>query len=250
MKNTRIGLIGYPLTHSYSPVIWQEIFKEEGLTDFSYELFEIQDISEFSSLFKKHNLLGANVTIPHKKTIIPLLEDLTEEAKGVGAVNTVTKSKSGIFIGHNTDAVAFEISLLRFLRGFKPDSALILGTGGGAAAVAFVLSKIGIKHTFVSRNKSGDLVRTYDEINSAGGPYPELIINTTPLGMYPNVQSFPPLDYSKIRSNSFCFDLIYNPRLTVFLQRCEQQNAFVTNGLEMLHLQARKSWEFISSSVL
>lgn len=250
MKSKVLGLIGYPLTHSASPEVWKQLFDQEGLTDISYQLFEIENLSDFPKLFELDELLAVNVTIPFKKTIIPLLDSLTQEAQSIGAVNTVAKSKTGTLMGHNTDAVAFEISLQKFLGGYKPNQAMILGTGGSAAAVAYVLANLEIPFIYISRDKRGAQIHTFEDINMSLEFYPELIINTTPLGMHPNTDNFPPLDYTKIRPKSYCFDLIYNPKSTVFLQKCENQNAFVKNGLEMLHLQARKAWEFISTITL
>lgn len=250
MKDKILGLVGYPLTHSASPAVWKELFDKEGISGFSYKLFEMEDISALPKLFESDDLLAVNVTIPHKKSIISFLGGLTDEAENIGAVNTVAKSKSGILIGHNTDSPAFEISLLRFLGGYTPERAMILGTGGSAAAVAYALTKLNLPYIFVSRQKRGKSVYTYEDINAADGDFPDLIVNTTPLGMHPNTESYPPLNYAKIRPKSFCFDLIYNPESTLFLQKCKNQKAFVKNGLEMLHLQAHKAWEFISSTSL
>ncbi|GCD76610.1 shikimate 5-dehydrogenase [Thermaurantimonas aggregans] len=246
----KVGLIGYPLSHSYSPMIWQKLFEQEGLTEFSYELFEISDIRQVLRLLDDESVIGFNVTIPYKREILNYLQELTPEAQGVGAVNTVVKATGGKLIGHNTDAVAFECSLLNFLSGKVPADAMILGTGGSAAAVKYVFEKQSIPYISVSRSKKSTNVFTYEEINLSAFEYPKLIVNTTPLGMYPNVHEHPPIDFKKIKPKSYCFDLIYNPEKTLFLQKCENQNAFVHNGLEMLHLQARKAWEFISKHSL
>lgn len=244
MKKKTVGLVGFPLGHSYSPVIWNKLFESEGLSEYSYRLFEIKEVSAVPGLFDAPDLLGINVTIPHKKAIISYLDTLTPEAKSIGAVNTVVKSPQGKLIGHNTDAAAFESSLLRFLDGYSPKTAIVLGTGGSAAAVRYVLSKLQIPHISISRQKKGEAVLSYTELDNTH-QLPELIVNTTPLGMYPNIRECPPIDYSKIQPKTYCFDLIYNPERTLFIQKCENKGAFVKNGLEMLHLQARKAWEFI-----
>lgn len=246
----KIGLIGYPLGHSLSPEIWKKLFTQEGITEFSYQLFEIPDIECVTQIINDASVVGFNVTIPYKKQIIPYLTSLTAEAQGVGAINTVAKLKNGKLIGHNTDAAAFESSLLNFLHGYVPARAMILGTGGSAAAVKYVLEKLNIPYVLVSRTKKNPQILTYEEVNQGDFDFPELIVNTTPLGMYPNTDGCPMIDFKKIKANSYCFDLIYNPEKTLFLQKCENQKAFVQNGLEMLHLQARKAWEFISKHFL
>ncbi|MFN4298993.1 MAG: shikimate dehydrogenase family protein [Thermaurantimonas sp.] len=245
-----IGLIGYPLSHSYSPKIWKKLFEQEDLSEFSYQLFEISDIRQVSRLLKDESIIGFNVTIPYKREILNYLHDLTPEAQGVGAVNTVVKAYGSKLIGHNTDAVAFEISLLKFLNGWVPSNAMVLGTGGSAAAIKYVFEKQRIPYILVSRTKKNADVFTYEEVNQSAFEYPDIIVNTTPLGMYPSIHEHPPIDFKKIKPKSYCFDLIYNPEKTLFLQKCENQKAYVQNGLEMLHLQARKAWEFISKHSL
>jgi shikimate dehydrogenase len=243
------GLIGFPLKVSFSKGYFSDKFERENLNDYSYELFPLSDISEFPDLIKKHpNLCGLNVTIPHKKSVIPYLDELDESASGAGAVNVI-KFKNGKLIGFNSDVFGFDQSFLPLLKSYHR-SALILGTGGAAMAVGYVLRKHNIPYQFVSRQKSiagTDLqsvpYQTYDDLHQNGFGNAKMIINTTPLGMTPNVDTFPNLPYDKITSDFLCYDLVYTPKETLFLTKSKVQGATIKNGLEMLYLQADKAWE-------
>lgn len=238
------GLIGYPLSHSFSKGYFARKFAQEGITDSYYEAFPIDSIEHLPSLIKQHpNLVGLNVTIPYKEQILPYLTGLGAGAKAVGAVNTVLIKSAGWF-GYNSDIYGFGQSLHHAMEAHAVpiERALILGTGGAAKAVKYALEQKGIDSCFVSRSaQEGRL--TYEELDKEQLDKYRLIINTTPLGMSPKVDSLPNIPYHYMGSNHLCFDLVYNPETTLFLQKAQQQGAFVRNGLEMLHLQAERSWD-------
>lgn len=241
-----LGLIGFPLSHSRSPELFGKIFAEEGITDAMYMLFPMEDITYLREWIEDTpGLAGFNVTIPHKKAIIPMLDELSPEAEAIGAVNTVKIIRTGSVIrtkGYNTDYYGFKTSLKNFLGDNLPAKALILGTGGSSNTVAYVLDELDIIYKKVSRTNAQGIY-SYDDITEDIVAQSCLIINTTPLGMYPAEKSFPVLPYHVLTPNHYLFDLVYNPEKTVFLQKGEENDAPIKNGLEMLELQARKAWE-------
>lgn len=233
------GLIGFPLTHSFSVNYFTDKFQRENISAARYYNYPIQNIGDVLQVFERENLCGINVTIPYKETIIPFLDELDSSASGVGAVNTVVL-RDRKKIGYNTDVYGFENSLRPLLREHH-NKALILGTGGSSKAVAYVLKKLGIKFQFVSRTQKENTI-SYRDLKPQTILEYKLIINTTPVGMFPETQDAPDIPYSFITSQHLLFDLIYNPSETEFLKRGKQQGAQIKNGLEMLHLQAEKSW--------
>lgn len=234
------GLIGFPLTHSFSQKYFTDKFLTEKIADAEYRNFPIEKIEDVQQVFENPNLCGFNVTIPYKVTIIPFLDELDLSASGVGAVNTVViRNKKKI--GFNTDVNGFEKSLKPLLNEHHNKS-LILGTGGSSKAVVYVLKKLEIEFQFVSRNQIANSI-SYDDLKPQTILEHKLIINTTPLGMFPEIQDAPDIPYSFITSEHLLYDLIYNPDETEFLKRGKQQGAAIKNGLEMLQLQAEKSWE-------
>lgn len=237
VKKRKFGLIGYPLKHSFSPGYFAEKFKSEDITDAEYKLYELADIEEFEGL-KQMGFQGLNVTIPYKEKVIPFLDELSEEAIEIGAVNTILFN-NGKAIGHNTDCYGFETSLKIFYGDRKPSSALILGTGGASKAVAYSLKKLGIDCLFVSRKSQ---FTNYDELNVKHLSGSVLIVNSTPLGTWPAVESKPNIPYDLLGPEHFLYDLVYNPEKTLFLSLGEQQGASIKNGYDMLKLQAEKSW--------
>ncbi len=239
----KYGLIGFPLSHSFSPDYFQSKFSDLNIHDAQYDLYPLKSLSEWGDL-KKHELRGINVTIPYKQAVIPLLDNVSEEALAIGAVNTVKFTPKGA-VGFNTDVFGFESSLKAFLQGATIDLALVLGTGGSARAVWFVLERMGIQFIRVSR-VGGDIV--YDELTSNQISQAKLIINTTPLGMTPYLEDAPLLSYSAIGREHYLFDLVYNPSKTLFLQRGEINGASIKNGLEMLEKQADKAWAIWSDA--
>ncbi|RMF20527.1 MAG: shikimate dehydrogenase [Bacteroidetes bacterium] len=242
MVTRLFGLIGFPLSHSFSKKYFAEKFAREGLVHCAYELFPLERIEDFPALLRRYpELAGLNVTIPHKTAVIPYLDELDEEAAQVGAVNTIA-IREGHTRGYNTDVYGFRQSLLEFLPRPQGRGALVLGTGGAARAVAHVLRQLGLAFRFVSRSPGKDRL-TYEALRPEHLKTADLIVNTTPLGMSPNVDSCPALPWEAIGPQHYLYDLVYNPAQTRFLQRGAQQGAHTLNGLRMLHLQAEKAWE-------
>jgi shikimate dehydrogenase len=234
------GLFGYPLSHSFSKNFFTEKFNSEFLNDCRYENFPLENIAAFPELIKSQpDLHGLNVTIPYKESVIPFLDELSDEAKQIGAVNCI-KISSGKLKGFNTDYIGFLRSLKKHLQP-RHTHALILGTGGASKAVQYALQLMNIQHRFVSRTKTGN-VYTYDELNKAVIEEYTIIINTTPLGMTPQTDQCPDIPYQFINSHHLLFDLIYNPAETIFLQKAKAQGAAILNGHEMLQIQADESW--------
>ncbi len=244
----RLGLIGYPLSHSFSEKYFTEKFLTSGLTNWSYTLYELKQINELPELLRSHpDLVGLNVTIPFKEKVIPFLSHLDETAVMAGAVNTIrVKRENGstILEGYNTDMYGFRESIKPLLRR-NHQRALILGTGGAAKAVAAVLRQMQVEYLFVSRQPQQGQVG-YPELNEAAVTNFPFIVNCTPVGMFPNEQTAPDIPYEFLTSANFLYDLVYNPAETVFLQRGKAKGALVMNGLDMLRLQAEKAWEIFS----
>jgi len=240
MKN-RFGLIGFPLTHSFSEDYFGKKFKREGITDHRYDLFSLESIEGIISVLGEiENLKGLNVTIPYKEKVIPYLYELSPESAEIGAVNTI-KIIEGKLYGFNTDVFGFEISLLKLLNKNKVN-ALVLGTGGASKAIQYVLRKNKIKFKVVSRNPiKGDLI--YENLDVKVIENHHLIINTTPLGTFPKTESCPQIPYEYLTSKHYLYDLVYNPEKSLFLRRGEESGAMIKNGLEMLELQAERAWE-------
>ncbi|HYG39132.1 MAG TPA: shikimate dehydrogenase [Cytophagales bacterium] len=245
----KFGLIGYPLTHSFSRKYFSEKFEKEHIENCSYELFEIKDIENFPELISKEPLLsGLNVTIPHKKNVISFLDSLDHSAENVGAVNVI-KFVGGKLVGYNSDYYGFMMSLREFIGKDTRDlKALILGTGGASSAVQASLKTLNIPFIAVSRNSSENTISYEELLNASYVESHKLIINTTPLGMYPKIETLPPIPYEKITSQHFLFDLVYNPRETTFLKMGKSKGAKTLDGLEMLHFQAEKAWEIWNAS--
>lgn len=235
------GLIGYPLTHSFSKKYFSEKFEKENLHDCRYENFEIETIDLLPQItLYKEDLVGLNITIPYKERVIKFLDESSELVQQMGACNCIS-IENGKMIGYNTDVIAFERSILQKLQPHHK-TALILGTGGAAKAVEFVLKKLGISYEFVSRNPSADQL-SYNQVDHSVIQAHYLIVNTTPVGLYPNISDAPPLPYDALSSNHFLFDLIYNPEKTLFLQIGEEKGAIIQNGYDMLVYQAEESWK-------
>jgi shikimate dehydrogenase len=237
----RYGLLGYPLTHSFSQKYFTEKFQREGLADCSYSNFSLPDIGGLAEVLSDVSLCGLNVTIPYKEKVIPFLHHSSAVVSEIGACNCI-KIEGSRLTGYNTDVVGFEQSLVRKL-GDHHREALVLGTGGAAKAVEYVLRKLGIGYRLVTRRPRPDTADIgYAEVDARLLETFTLIVNTTPLGMHPKVSDCPPLPYEALTSGHYLFDLIYNPSRTLFLQRGEERGAVVENGYEMLILQAEESW--------
>ncbi|MBB1283691.1 shikimate dehydrogenase [Flavisolibacter sp. BT320] len=241
----RYGLVGRTLKHSFSQTYFTGKFKSSGIEDAVYENFELPTIDAFSTLLTAHpDLKGLNVTIPYKEDVLPFLSSMNEVVKKIGACNCI-KIADGNLAGFNTDVVGFRQSLEPKLESHH-HKALVLGTGGAAKAIWYVLDELGIDYKKVSRNKTGaDL--TYEEVTPQVLNEHLLVINTTPLGMYPNTNAAPALPYEAISASHFLFDIVYNPEKTVFLEKGEGQGAQISNGYEMLIGQAEESWRIWNS---
>jgi len=240
------GLIGESLKHSFSERFFKQKFEKENLLMCEYKNFELDNIEEFPNLIKLFpELIAVNVTIPYKEQILKYIDVLDEQASKIGSVNVVVikrYEKKIIFKGYNTDAYGIEITLLNTLKNFDIN-ALILGTGGASKAVVFVLKKLGINYNLVSRKKQKGAKYLYQDLSKRIINDHKLIINTTPLGMFPNVNYFPDLQYQHLSKDHTLVDLIYNPPVTNFLKKGKEMGATIVNGQEMLISQAEKSWE-------
>lgn len=243
----RYGLIGRKLGHSFSQDLFSKQFKKEGLKNHRYDLFELERIDEFPALLRNTpGLRGLNVTVPYKETVIPYLDDMDPLAAAVGAVNTIRISQ-GRTTGHNTDVAGFRKLISGSVKELSdPGSAirpraLVLGSGGASRAVAFVLREMGIRFRIVSRSRQrGDL--TWDLLDPTILRVCRLIVNTTPLGMYPEVDLAPPLPYAALTAKHTLIDLVYNPQETVFLRHGKAHGAKIIGGLGMLKAQAEEAW--------
>lgn len=233
----QFGLIGRNISYSFSAKFFTEKFKVENIENHFYDIFDLNEISEVENLFQNPNLKGCNVTIPYKEQIIPFLDEMDTDAEKIGAVNCIRIQK-GIKKGFNTDAVGFEKSIQPLLKS-EHKNALILGDGGAAKAVKFVLDKLNIPFKTVTR--SGNF--TYSHLNSEIIQNHQIIINCTPVGTFPNIENAPEIPYEFLSDKHLLYDLIYNPEKTKFLELGEKNGAQIKNGYEMLVLQAEKSWE-------
>ncbi len=239
------GLVGYPLSHSFSKKYFTQKFEQENLSQqFAYELFELADPKEFIQLFEKHpNLMGVNVTIPHKQNLYPYLNSLDISAQRVGAVNVVKKNSEGQLIGYNSDYYGFKKSFEENVSEAAAihKKAMILGYGGAAKAIVAALEDLGYEILIVSRLKSSVAIN-YEEAIEYIADY-KVIVNCTPLGTFPKVDDCPAIAYEKLNSTHYLHDLIYNPDETLFLKLAKKQGAKTKNGYDMLVYQAEKSWE-------
>ena len=241
------GLIGYPLTHSFSKKYFEEKFKQQELTNCRFENFSIQSIDELNSILTEHHatLKGLAVTIPYKQQVLKLLNSSDDILLEMNACNSI-KIDNGKLIGYNTDWIGFEKSFIPHLKS-KHKKALILGNGGAAIAVCFVLKKLGITYEIVSRRIHDGSTFTYTDLTENIIKEHAVIINTTPLGTFPDDVTFPPIPYEGITKEHYLFDLVYNPEKTLFLQKGEEQGATIKNGADMLAIQAEENWKIWNS---
>ncbi len=235
----KFGLIGYPLTHSFSERYFTEKFVREGIQDCSYTAWPIAAIGGLTAVLADPELCGLNVTIPYKEQVLPHLDLPGEVVRAVGACNCI-RVVGGKIEGYNTDVIGFERSFVKKLQTHHTQ-ALVLGTGGAAKAVGYVLEKLGIGYRFVSRKAGGDNL-SYSDVDGPLLLSHTVLINTTPMGTYPNTDECPPLPYETLTARHYLFDLVYNPERTLFLRKGEERGAAVENGYEMLLLQAEESW--------
>ena len=238
---TKYGIIGYPLGHSFSKGFFTEKFARESI-DAQYLNFEIPDVAMLSDVLRNNpELRGLNVTLPHKQAVIPLLDEMSEEAKEIGAVNVI-RVRNGKLKGFNSDIIGFTNSIKPLLMPHHK-KALILGTGGASKAIRVGLNRLGIKWTYVSRSPREGMV-TYEDITAETLQEYTVIVNCSPVGMFPNVAQAPEIPYDCLSDKHLLFDCVYNPEETLFMKKGREQGATVKNGLEMLHLQAVASWNF------
>ena len=242
----RYGLIGYPLGHSFSAKYFNAKFEKEGIKDAVFELFELPDITAFPAFLAQHpDLKGLSVTIPHKQTIIPFLVEIDPTAAKIGAVNCL-KITNGKCKGFNTDVIGFRESLKNFCPELHNINALILGTGGASKAVQAALEELQVSYKVISRTPNhGEF--SYEELTSEIIQEHKLIINTTPLGTYPNVETCPNIPYEFLTEKHYLHDLVYNPEETLFMKNGREKGAKTKNGYEMLVLQAEAAWQIWNS---
>ena len=243
------GLIGYPLAHSFSKRYFTAKFSKEKITDAIFHLYEIPDIQDLKKLLdEEKELCGFSVTIPYKEKVIPFLDEIDRDAKIVGAVNSVKviRKEDHVFLkGYNTDIVGFEQTLAPALKPYH-EKALILGTGGAAKAVAYVLSQKGIMYQYVSRKPNAGQL-SYNDLDAEMMKEHTLIVNSTPLGTSPNVEHCPDIPYELLGAKHLLFDLLYNPPMSKFLRLGKNQDAEILNGMGMLEIQADESWRIWNS---
>ena len=236
----QFGLIGRNISYSFSKSYFADKFINENIVDAVYNVFDLQQIDEVEKVFATEGLVGFNVTIPYKQEIIPFLDELSPEAKVIGAVNTVL-IKNGKRIGHNTDCYGFHHSILPLLDSHHK-KALVLGNGGAAKAVFYILDELNIAYKIVSRTTLENQF-TYDDLDEEIISQHQIIINCSPVGTFPNIENAPLLPYQFISEKHLLYDLIYNPPVTKFLENGQNNGAKIKNGHEMLVLQAEKAWK-------
>jgi len=241
----KFGLIGNPLGHSFSKKYFTEKFLKEHIVDCSYENYQLENLDTFRELISSEkDLCGLNITIPYKSEIIRFLDVIDPEAEEIGAVNVINikRNKNQIKLyGYNSDVTGIRDTLQPFI-GERVINAVVLGTGGSSRAVCYVLKKFGIKVALVSRDKKPG-VFVYSEIGKSVLEHAQLIVNTTPLGMFPNISGLPDISYRDLNRNHVLFDLVYNPEITSFLKRGAEQGCTIISGIRMLHSQAEKAWD-------
>lgn len=240
----KFGVIGKTLTHSFSPGFFSKKFRSECIQA-RYDAYELSSLSNFKTFVIKGGFSGLNVTIPFKEVVMPLLDEISREAEEIGAVNTI-HVKNNELKGYNTDVIGFEMALTKLIGNSAIKKALILGTGGASKAVHYVCRKKGIIAQFVSRSSVKGFY-SYQELNQEIIAEHKLIINTTPLGTYPNLNEFPDIPYFHLNASHYCMDLVYNPEETLFMKKCKEKGALAQNGLAMLHGQALASWDIWNS---
>ena len=247
-KKVKFGIIGKNISYSFSKKYFTKKFIQLKLNHYSYENFDIQSIDELPLILNKNtpSLKGINVTIPYKEEVFKYLDDIDEDAKTIGAVNTIKISNNYKLKGYNTDVYGFEKSLKPLLNNHI-NKALILGTGGASKAIAFVLKKLEIEFKFVSRSPKNGQTISYSDVTNKIINNHHLIINCTPLGTFPEIENFPDIPYQYLTNKHLLYDLIYNPIETSFLSKGKEMGAVIKNGEQMLILQADKAWEIWNS---
>ena len=235
------GLVGKSISYSFSEKYFTEKFKKNKIQNCTYKNFDLNNIKDIVSILKENDLKGLNITIPYKEQVLSYLDEIEDNAKLIGAINTIKINKDKTLTGYNTDFIGF-INTLRPHINSNCKKALILGTGGASKAIEYGLKKLNIESKKISRNKKkGDL--TYQEIDSDIIKEYQIIINTTPIGTYPDIENCPDIPYKYLTKKHICYDLIYNPDETTFLRKSKKKGAITINGLRMLEIQAEESWK-------
>ena len=235
------GLVGKSISYSFSEKYFTEKFKKDKIQNCTYKNFDLNNIKDLVSILKENDLKGLNITIPYKEQVLSYLDEIEDNAKLIGAINTIKINKDKTLTGYNTDFIGF-INTLRPHINSNCKKALILGTGGASKAIEYGLKKLNIESKKISRNKKkGDL--TYPEIDSDIIKEYQIIINTTPIGTYPDIENCPDIPYKYLTKKHICYDLIYNPDETTFLRKSKKKGAITINGLRMLEIQAEESWK-------
>ena len=235
------GLIGKNISYSFSEKYFSKKFKKDKIQNCRYKNFDLNNIKDLVNILKENNLKGLNITIPYKEQVLSYLDEIENNAKLIGAIKTIKINNDNTLTGYNTDFIGFIESLKPYLNS-NCKKALILGTGGASKAIEYGLKKLNIKSEKVSRNKkNGDI--TYQELNSNKINECQIIINTTPIGTFPDIENYPNIPYKYIRKDHICYDLIYNPNETEFLKKSKKNGAITVNGLRMLEIQAEESWK-------
>ena len=248
IKIKKFGLIGYPLSHSFSEKYFAEKFDKLGLNNYTYQNFELKNVNNFKEiLINNPEIIGLNVTIPYKTEILKYVDFQDKIVSEIQATNTLKIIDNKIY-AYNTDIYGFEKSFMEYLKPIHK-KALVLGTGGASKAVSFVLKKLKIPHFFVSRNPQNNAEISYKNLDKKLINEYKIIINTTPVGSYPNEKKFPEFPYNFVGQEHYFYDLIYNPAITQFLKFGIEKGATVCNGLKMLELQAEKSWEIWNKKI-
>ncbi len=237
----RFGLIGKNIEYSFSRGYFNQKFENENLPNCSYENFDLKQIEALKKVLSQRNICGLNVTTPYKRVVIPFLDHLSPAAAKMNAVNTIKFEENGSISGYNTDIYGFEKSLLEIVTA-PPKKALILGTGGASSAIAYVMRKLNIEFSFVSRRRDEKTIQ-YSAVDETIISQHLLIVNASPVGTFPGIEKAPSLPYHELTNNHILYDLIYNPLETEFLKEGKKRGCKITNGLKMLEYQAEKSWE-------
>ncbi len=238
----KFGLVGRNIHYSFSKIYFAEKFKVDGLTNYTYDNYDLETISELKTVLTQDpGIKGLNITIPYKVDVIPMMDKMSKKALKIGAVNTVRVSKKGKLKGYNTDWIGFTKSITPLLQPHHTE-ALILGTGGASKAVEFALTRLGIKSTFVSRTKGKNSL-TYEDLNKEAFAKFTIVVNCSPVGTFPNVNDCPNLPYELFTERHIAYDLIYNPEETSFLKKAKEQGSAIKNGYSMLVYQAEAAWE-------
>lgn len=242
IKQKRFGLLGRNISYSFSRGYFTEKFKNENIENCSYVNFDIPEITDFPDIIKNgQDIKGMNVTIPYKEQVMQYMDEMSDKAAKIGAVNTIKFTKEGKLRGYNTDYYGFMESIKPLIEPHHK-KALILGTGGASKGVAFALEEMGIEYTFVSRTAKENVL-AYEQINSSTFDIYQIIINSSPVGTSPNIEEFPLIPYEYFTENHIAYDLVYNPAETQFLKKAAAKGAVIKNGSDMLVYQAEKSWE-------